>query len=361
MYDYIIKTLDERTLYFFENGGICVKDLSSKSNKYKVIYEDGVKDFAVEDLGVGKVGIVCQNKEGSIVFIKEDGENYIKTTLLNNKSQVYYDKYFKLKLHGNWLGLSYIIEYNNNNILCFQLVDNENEPPLAVDYVINKTYFSFVNESFDRIFFYNKENEFGYKNYRWSKKDFTEYEKIDEGQIVHIINDFSDNFYIVYLKNNKYFLKILKQNDDGFIYEDYPLDFIDLFDEIVMMIENKNLWIVVKRYNFTFGRKTDINEISFSPQYNFFCDGEIRSFPLSVRDKEKKAEFLFGTLENGRPELILYKDLYNFKNSVKVMGREIKKEDTPFYKMGIEINKLSIRLSNLEKKVSEYLGKGKIE
>ena len=82
MYDYIIKTLDERTLYFFENGGICVKDLSSKSNKYKVIYEDGVKDFAVEDLGFGKVGIVCQNKAGSIVFIKEDGENYIKTTLL---------------------------------------------------------------------------------------------------------------------------------------------------------------------------------------------------------------------------------------------------------------------------------------
>lgn len=353
MYDYIIKTLDERTLYFFENGGICVKDLSSKSNKYKVIYEDGVKDFTVEDLGFGKVGIVCQNKEGSIVFIKEDNENYIKTTLLNNKSQVYYDKYFKLKLHGNWLGLSYIIEYNNNNILCFQIINNENEPPLAVDYIVNKTYFSFVNESYDRVFFYNKENEFGYKNYRWSKKDFTEYEKIDEGQIVHIINDFSDNYYIVYLKNNKYFLKLIRQNDDGFIFEDYPLDFIDLFDEIVMMIENKNLWIVVKRYNFTFGRKTDLDQISFSPQYNFFCDGEIRSFPLSVRDKEKKTEVLFGSLNDGKPELILYKDLYNFKNSVKVTEKEIKKEETPFGKMAIEINKLSIRISDLEKKLEK--------
>lgn len=357
MYDYIIKTTDERTLYFFENGGICVKDLSSKSNKYNVIYEDGIKDFAVEDLGFGRVGIVCQNKEGSIVFIKEDGQNYIKTTLLNNKSQVYYDKYFKLKLHGNWLGLSYIIEYNNNNILCFQIVNNENEPPLAVDYIVNKTYFSFVNESYDRIFFYNKENEFGYKKYIWSKKDFREYEKLDEGQIIHIINDFSDNYYIIYLKDNKYFLKVLKQNEDSFSFDDYPVDFIDLFDEVVMMIENKNLWIVVKRYNFTFGRKTDTDNISFSPQYNFFCDGEIRAFPLSVRDKEKKAEKLFGSLNNGKPELILYKDLYNFKNSVKVTEKNPVKDNSPFDKIFVEINKLSIRLSNLEKRVE----KAKIE
>lgn len=354
MHDFLIKTSDERTLYFFEKDGICVKDLSLKSNRYKVIYEDGIKDFSVEDMGFGEVGIVCQNKEGSIIFIKEDGDNFVKTTLLNNKSQVYYDKFFKLKLHGNWLGLSYIIEYNGNNILSFQIINNENEPPLAVDYITGKTYFSFVDLNYDRIFFYNRENEFGYKIFKWSKKSFEDYEKLSDGQIIYSINDFKDNYYIVFLNKNKFFLKTIKRKNDIFEINDYPLDFIDLFDEILMMIENNNLWIVVKRYNFTFGRKTDVEEILFSSQYNFFCDGEIRKIPLSVRDKDKKTEDCFGSLKELRPELILYKNLYNYKNSVKAKEKVISKEDSQTERLKIEINKLDLRVKELEKELKNF-------
>lgn len=355
MHDFLIKTSDERTLYFFENDGICVKDLSLKSNKYKVIYEDGIKDFSVEDLGFGEVGIVCQNKAGSIVFIKENGTDFIKTTLLNNKSQVYYDKFFKLKLHGNWLGLSYIIEYNGNNILSFQIINNENEPPLAVDCITNKTYFSFVDQNFDRIFFYNRENEFGYKIFKWSRKSFEDYEKLNDGQIIYAINDFSDNYYIVYLNENKYYLKTVKRKDDIFEINDYPLDFIDLFDEISMMIENENLWIVVKRYNFTFGRKTDINDILFSSQYNFFCEGEIRKIPVSVKDKDKKIEDCFGNLKDLRPELILYKSLFDFKNSIKAKEKISDKKETETERLEIYITKLELRLKELEKSVAYLL------
>ena len=41
--------------------------------------------------------------------------------------------------------LSYIVEYNDRNILSYQLVNNEHEPPMVVDYVSDNSYFTCVS------------------------------------------------------------------------------------------------------------------------------------------------------------------------------------------------------------------------
>lgn len=356
MYDFIVKTYDKRTLYFFLHKGLCVKNLLKSDNKYSVIYEDAVKDFAVEDMGFGKVSIVCQNNEGSIVFIREEDNGYTKTILLKNKSKVYYDKYFHLKLQGNWLGLSYIIEYNGKNILSYQIIDNENEPPMAVDYILGKRYFSFVDSDFNRVFFYNKDNEFGIKIFRWSKKNFDGYKKLDDGELLSVINDFNDNYYLVYMKENKCYLKIIKGESEEGEESDYPLDFINLFDEVNLLIENNNLWITVKRYNFTFGKKINKEDVSFSPSYNFFCDKEIKNISLAIHDKDIKCETCFGSVADFKPELLLYKNICDFKNS-HIFLNEISSETPQIPNpLNIAVSKLEIRIKELESKIKELEG-----
>lgn len=353
MYNHLVKTADERVLHFFIKDGLCVKDLLSPSDKYNIIYDEAVNDFAVMDTGFGDIGIVCQNKEGSIIFLREKNGSYLKTTLLNNRSQKPYDKYFDLKLHNNWIGLSYIIEYQDNNILSFQLLDKENEPPLAVDYVSDKKYFSFVNSGYDRIFFYNKENEFGYKIFKWSKKNFIEYIKLNEGEILSAICDFSDNYYIIYTLNSEFFLRVMENRELEFSYKDYPIDFLDLNDEINMLVEKNNLWITVKRKGFTVGRKADLKTMEFSSQYNFFNEGNLSNYKVSINEKEYIMHNCFGYSLNLRPQLILYKELLNAKKTVKP-ETVIKEENNDMKnKYEIMIDKLNIRIKELEKKVDK--------
>ena len=349
MYDYVVKTFNGRTLYFFMENGICVKDLSSKSNRYNVIFEDGVNDFCVEDLGFGEVGIICQDKEGSIVFLRENNNTFIKTILLKSKSQKCYDKFFKLCLHGNWLGLSYIVEYNDHNILSYQLVNNEHEPPMVVDYITDKNYFTTVDKSYNRIFVYNKNEEFGYRIFKWSQKCFDNYEKLDSGSMLCATNDFSDNYYILYQKEGEVYLKVLKEEDGIFSISDYPLKFAECDDEFSVLIEESNLWIVTKRKGFIFGRKTKVPDINFSSQYNFFQDGDIRKINLSLNDKKVKTQDCFGTIKNLRPELILYKNLYNYEiNKRKNSDTD---EKNSYLK---EIEKLNIRIALVENQLKKW-------
>jgi len=203
-YNHIIKTANDRVLYFFIKEGLCVKDLLSPSDKYKIIYEEAVCDFCVIDTGYGEVGIVCQDDKGSIIFLRENNETYLKTTLLNNRSQLAYDKYFNLHKHNRWIGLSYIINYQGESLLSYQLVDEENQAPLVVDSVYDFNYFSFINKSNDIFYFYNREKEFGYKIYKWSKKDFCDYEKLGDGKLLSAVNDNKGLYYIVYENENNF-------------------------------------------------------------------------------------------------------------------------------------------------------------
>ncbi len=348
MNDFIIKTNNGRTIYLFENEGLCIRELTGYSNRYKLIYSELKGDFSVADTGYGELGIVCQNKAGSIVFIKENNGEFVKTVLLNSKSRLIYDKKFVLLLHGRWIGISYIIEYQGKNLLSFQLVDNENEPPLAVDYISDKKYFTYVDEDYNRIFIYNRNNEIGYKVYRWSLKAFNEYEKLCEGEFISAVNGFSSDCYIVFKKEEKNYLLTLKRQGLNLIKEIYPIDFLDKYDDLSLLIDKNILWIIVIKKDFTFAYKTDINLIAFSSQYNIFTDGKVRKIKTSLNDTDKRAIECFGTIKELTPDLILYKDLKKTHSLVK--EREESNAEKEKLELKRKLDKIEIRLKLLEEK-----------
>lgn len=364
-YNHIIKTANERVLYFFIKEGLCVKDLLSPTDKYKIIYDEAVCDFSVIDTGYGEVGVVCQDNKGSIIFLREDNGSYLKTTLLNNRSQLAYDKYFKLHKHNKWIGLSYIINYQGKNILSYQLVDEENQAPLVVDYIEDFNYFSFLNKSSDIIYYYNREKEFGHKIYKWSKKDFDEYEKLGDGKILSAVSDNNGMYYIIYEKDTSFYLKVINSKEFEFISYDYEIDFLKPNDEINMIIEKKTLWVTVNRNGFTFGKYLNNKDFTFSSAFNFANEGNLINYDVSINEENYALERCFGYSVNMRPKLILYKDLLNPSKTIKEKN-EITLEDEFNEFLNIEggkndelkisITKLEIRIKELEEEVRNLKG-----
>ncbi len=356
-YNHIVKTSDERVLYFFINDGLCVKDLNVPSDKYKVIYEEAVCDFAVMDTGLGEVGIVCQDDKGSIIFLKESGDTFLKTTLLNNRSQIAYDKYFRLTKHIERIGLSYIINYKGKSILSFQVVDGEESAPVVVDYVNNTDYWSHASSNGDLYIFYNRKDEFGYKIFKWSQKDFIDYDSLGEGRLISAVGD-GDCYYIIYERDGGFFLKVIDNRNFGFNICDYELNFIKQDDIVNIMMEKNKLWVTVNRKGFTFGKKCSIENFEFSSPYNFANEGNLINYSLCINEREYIVEKCFGYSINMRPKLILYKDLLNVKKTIKptvtVFGEENNKEENEDIKrINIELTKLDIRLKEAEEKIKK--------
>lgn len=369
-YNHIIKTANDRVLYFFIKEGLCVKDLLLPSDKYKIIYEEAVCDFYITDTGNGEVGIACQDKKGSIIFLRESNNTFLKTTLLNNRSQLAYDKKFKLHKNSNWITLSYIINYQGKNMLSFQIIDNENEAPLVIDYTDDYSYYSFCDRNNDIFYFYSKDNEFGYKLFKWSKKDFLEFESLGNGKIIAAQADKNDKYYIIYENDNGYYLKIIDNKDFDFICEDYEIDFLKPNDKVNIIIEKNSLWITVNRNGFTFGKRCDINTFLFSSIYNFANEGNLIDYDVSINEEDYVMEKCFGYSVNMRPKLILYKDLFNTSKTIKpkeITDNEeefneflnIKKEKDDEYK--IEFTKLEIRVRELEERMKKIEEKSQKE
>lgn len=361
-YNHIIKTCDERVLYFFIKDGLCVKDLLIPHDKYKMIFKEAVSDFYVTDTGNGEVGIICQDESGSIIFLREKNGSYLKTTLLNNRSKLAYEKNFKLFKHNNWISLSYIINYQGNNILSFQIIDNEEEAPIVVDYISGVEYFAFTDISNDIYYFYNKEGIFGYKIYKWGKKDFCEFEKLGDGDLISVLSDKKDTYYIIYENSNKFYLKIFKKQEFEFSEENFEIDFIKNGDFINMIIEKDVLWITVDRNGFTFGKKCDMENFEFSSSYNFANEGNLINYNITLNEKDYIMEKCFGYSVNMRPKLILYKDLLNtnkvLKPKIEIADEEefnefLKIEKEKESENKIEITKLGIRLKELEEKIKK--------
>ena len=349
--DFIIKTNNGRCIYLFDNDGLCMKDLTSYSNRYKLIYPESAGDFGAVDTGFGEIGVICQNKEGSIVFIKENDGEFIKTILLNSKNKIVYDKYFVILLHGRWIGISYIIEYKENNLLSFQIVNNENEPPMAVDYIKNKKYFTFVDNDYNRMFIYNKDDGFGYKAFKWSQKRFEEYEFLEEGELVTALEGFSDDCFIIFKKDGKNYLLKLKYHGINMIKETYLLDFIDKYDDLSLMLDKNILWIIAEKNDFVIAYKTDTNQISFSSQYNIFTEGKVKKIKTVLNDSDKNAVECFGTVKEYTPELLLYKDLKRCNYKAMLKQEDDNRNERIELKRTLE--KIEIRLKLLEEKERE--------
>lgn len=360
MNNVIVKTSGKRVLYFYDEGGICFKDLIFQNKNPKMIFEKARGDFDVIEMSNNEVGIICQDEEGSIVFLRENGNGYLKSTLLKNKLKKVYDKKFTLHKQSEWITVLYTIENENKTILSYQIVDAENETPYAIDEVADKKYYSFTDNLGNLIVFYNKINEFGYRIFKWSEKEWSEYKKAGEGRIKACINEKNSDVFIV--SEELYGEKIIFFEKDNLSYVTQKItETKEKSEDAVIFLEGENIWLVREVKDKLYGLKMNREfEIISGP---LFFGNDVYKRKYSVKTTEDKyiINECFGYEKNNIPTLIVYKDLYNtsvveLQKTYMESGEEIcdfagiesKKES----KEEIEINKLKIRINEAFKRIS---------
>lgn len=357
----LVKTSTKRVLYFYGSKGLCFKDLIRLNSNPKVIFDTSCGDFDVVEMNNGEIGIICQDNEGSIVFLRESGNSYLKTTLLKNKNKIVYNKYFSLHRHGEWISALYIIDYEEKKILSHQIVDRENITPEAVDEISDCKFRSFTDKSGNILLVYQKDNEFGYRFYRWSVKKWSDYTVIAKGILSSAVVDFFDNLYVLYSENGNDYCVFMKV-ENFTLTETEKISIRGCCDSSVMFTEKEALWIVREEKDRLTGIKYTCDLKEASGPLLFGNDIYKKKYRIKTKENRYVINECFGYETNNVPKLILYKNLYNTsdiipsKNIIEegeeicdFAGISVKKEG----REQIEINKLKLKISDLQRRISK--------
>ncbi|MBQ4110392.1 MAG: hypothetical protein IJC74_05860 [Clostridia bacterium] len=153
----IIKNNRGELYYFFiDNNGLCYKSVL-KEQKSKVILSNAVFDFDVSWTD-GGFSVICQNDEGSIIYLKEKNGIFLKNTLFYNKNGITYKKYFKILIKDNIVNAFYIINIKEKNMLVYHRKITENSRPEIIDYVTDCNYYAYIDSENNINVVYNNEN-----------------------------------------------------------------------------------------------------------------------------------------------------------------------------------------------------------
>ncbi len=360
MNNIIVKTKENRVLYFYNDKGLCIKNLINLNTNSKMIYEDARGDFDVIEMSGGEVGIICQDKDGCIVFLRESGREYLKSTLLLNKNKSVYDKHFTLLNHGKWLSVVYIVDYEGKKILSHQIVDKENQTPYAIDEISNDKYFAFTDKGNNIILLYNKENEAGYRIYKWGSKEWSDYIKLTDGNIITAADDYMENIYILSENENRQFYLRADNNSLEFT-KIHKTKTDEICNDAVMFFEADYLWVIKENKDKLFGIKMTKEFERVSGPMFFGNDVYKKLYSIKTNENKYKIRNCYGYETNNIPKLIVYKNLYD--TSVVIKEKIIKEEGEEICEFAgmpvkkesaeeIEINKLKIKVSDLARRIS---------
>ena len=185
MKEYILYYNGQRMqLYLDKHRGLCIRRReNARYLSCEVLLADAACDFAAA-VGGGRIHVVCQNANGSIIYFTYDGRLWEKTVLLESKEGRAFNKYFSLVLPGGPANVFYVISHDGRAMLVHQILDGTDAPPEVVDY-INPTgirFFAAEHISSDISLIYkNSQGICGSKLYRWSRKSFMPFIPITEG------------------------------------------------------------------------------------------------------------------------------------------------------------------------------------
>ncbi|MBE7036124.1 MAG: hypothetical protein E7403_02385 [Ruminococcaceae bacterium] len=155
--------------------GLCVrKREGSRFSNFEVLLEEAREDFCAIS-SAGGIHVVCQDKNGSILYLFFEGEVWRKKVLLENKEAKVYPKHFQLLSVGGFINLFYTILHKEKHLLIHQILMAEDRPPTVVDSIRSEfpCFLAQIHSGTDITVLYEKENGiFGSRLFRWSLKAF---------------------------------------------------------------------------------------------------------------------------------------------------------------------------------------------
>ncbi|MBE7049128.1 MAG: hypothetical protein E7393_07225 [Ruminococcaceae bacterium] len=176
MSEYIVKYGDKWWHFFIKPFyGLCFrKKEGSRFSNFEVLLSDACDDFCVLSVE-NQIHLVCQDKNGSILYLVMQDEMWRKTVLLESKSGTVYPKHFTLISIGGFINLFYIIMYKEKYMLVHQIITMEDRPPTVVDRIENTIppFLVAAHTGTDiSILYENESGTVGTRLYRWSRKTF---------------------------------------------------------------------------------------------------------------------------------------------------------------------------------------------
>ena len=204
----LVKERYDLIWHFYNNShGICFCKTENESvTEYSVLLSDVTGDFDAIIDDSDCIHLICQNKNGDIIYATHFNGQWRKTSLLKSKSQKPLFKNFTIKRVGNLLNLFYCIDYNGKTMLTHHIIENTSAEPQIIDNI--KDDFSVTQDSNGNItvlYFSEIANEWGTKKYIWSQKswsDFSAIKSLKDVKHPFLYTDINDKIHIVYERSD---------------------------------------------------------------------------------------------------------------------------------------------------------------
>lgn len=176
--NYIIDDIDgEKVCFYSGRDGIYKKTIHNSIRNEK-IYNYPVKDFCVKNDANNITHMLCINKQGDIIFIKNSGENH---TLIKSNGKIF-ARHIQMYEYNHRISIIYTADYEDDILLVYCIL-GMNAMPVTIDSVSGDDFFLYAN----RVYYQNKDGVLGYKDFSDGRpEDFIPC--AENGIYPHIIN-----------------------------------------------------------------------------------------------------------------------------------------------------------------------------
>ncbi len=176
MGEYFVKHSYGIMRHFCHNSrGICFCNMTdANTTEYEILVDNGQRDFDVIIDDSDTIHLVCQDDKGNILYIKNNGKDWEKYTLLQSKTPSSHLKSFNLLRVGKWINIIYSIDYKGKKMLTHHILENS-DVPTAIDY-IDGEFCTAKDESGNIYVLYtNYSGSLGWRKFVWSKKEWGDF------------------------------------------------------------------------------------------------------------------------------------------------------------------------------------------
>lgn len=247
-------------IYYKENTGLCMSLLSGKKNWMapELITRNVLRGFSACMDDVDKIHIICNDKDGNILYITNKSDVWKTETILHSKKANAQDKFLNIMCTDYGILFFYILEYSGSPLLSFQILRDRGglTDPKVIDYVtVTGTPYKVLKDKNGLIYIlykgYENTGELGYRTFINSSLQWSECIKIKshifgpETRLLDADIDSQDNFHIFWqvMANNRYELIHSYQLADNDVWtEEKILDSASiLYDNFSLLTMRKSL------------------------------------------------------------------------------------------------------------------------
>lgn len=244
MREYIV-AFDGEWRHFFikQNVGLCHRKKDGfKFSDYRVLLKGAESDFCVYATEKN-IHIVCQDTNGSVLYLIYDGVSWKKITLLESKSAKPYEKNFTIISMAGYINLLYVIENKERFALVHHTLIEGNGPTI-VDYIKKDEvpFFATKGEETDFTLFYtNEEGVSGKRLYKWSQKAYQDFLPLSlkNINIKFAQKDNGEKLSLVFTKKTENIRSLIyaRADEDMNISEEFPV-YLDCKENIVPVMSH---------------------------------------------------------------------------------------------------------------------------